>query len=168
MCGIIGVTGTGPAVPRLIESLKRLEYRGYDSAGVAALVDGRIERRRAPGKIRNLEEVLVDRPLASVVGIGHTRWATHGAPNGANAHPHQAGRVAGVHYGIIENFAELKAELEGAGRVFESDTDTEVVAHLIDSRLQAGDEPLAALKTVLDRLCGAYALGVLIEGEQEL
>ena len=168
MCGIIGVTGAGPAVPRLIESLKRLEYRGYDSAGVAALVDGRIERRRAPGKIRNLEAVLNDKPLSSVVGIGHTRWATHGAPNGANAHPHQAGRVAVVHNGIIENFAELKTELEAAGRTFESDTDTEVVAHLIDARLQAGDAPVDALKAVLDRLSGAYALAVLSEGETEL
>ncbi len=168
MCGIIGVTGVGPAVPRLIESLKRLEYRGYDSAGVAALVDGRIERRRAKGKIRELETELQARPLSSVIGIGHTRWATHGAPTTPNAHPHKAGRVAVVHNGIIENFAELKAELETQGRIFESQTDTEVVAHLIDARLEAGDEPVVALKTVLDRLTGAYALGVLIEGEDEL
>ncbi len=168
MCGIIGVTGTGPAVPRLIDSLKRLEYRGYDSAGVAALVDGRIERRRAKGKIRELEAVLAAEPLAATVGIGHTSWATHGAPPTENAHPHKAGRVTLVHNGIIENFAELKAELEGAGRTFESQTDTEVVAHAIDAALETANDPLVAFKTVLDRLTGAYALAVLIEGEEGL
>jgi len=168
MCGIIGVTGTGPAVPRLIDSLKRLEYRGYDSAGVAALVDGRIERRRAKGKIRELEAVLAGDPLQATIGIGHTRWATHGAPTTENAHPHKAGRVTLVHNGIIENFAELKAELEAAGRVFESQTDTEVVAHLIDRALDAGNDPVVAFKTVLDRLTGAYALAVLVEGEDGL
>jgi glucosamine--fructose-6-phosphate aminotransferase (isomerizing) len=170
MCGIIGITGQGPAVPRLIDSLKRLEYRGYDSAGVAAVVDGRTERRRAKGKITELEAVLAADPLTGAagvptVGIGHTRWATHGAPNTGNAHPHQAGRVTLVHNGIIENFAELKAELQAAGHVFESQTDTEVVAHLIDQGLQAGRDPLDAFKAVLDRLRGAYALAVLIEGE---
>jgi len=168
MCGIIGVSGEGPVVPRLIDSLKRLEYRGYDSAGVAALVDGRIERRRAKGKIRELETVLVDDPIKATVGIGHTRWATHGAPTTANAHPHKAGRVSLVHNGIIENFAELKAELQAAGRTFESQTDTEVVAHMIDAALETGLDPLAAFKSVLDRLTGAYALAVLIEGEDEL
>jgi len=173
MCGIIGVTGTDQAVPRLIDSLKRLEYRGYDSAGVAVLVDGRIERRRAKGKIRELEAVLAQdsRDAAiwsSTIGIGHTRWATHGAPTTPNAHPHKAGRVALVHNGIIENFAELKAELEAEGRVFESQTDTEVVAHLIDHNLSAGLAPLDAFKAALDRLRGAYALAVLIEGEDEL
>ena len=128
MCGIIGVTGTGPAIPRLIDSLKRLEYRGYDSAGVAALVDGRIERRRAKGKIRELEAVLAAEPLQATVGIGHTRWATHGAPSERNAHPHITDRVAVVHNGIIENFAELKTELAAKGRTFDSDTDTEVIA----------------------------------------
>ena len=137
MCGIIGVTGQGPAVPRLIESLKRLEYRGYDSAGVAAVMDGRIERRRAKGKIAALETVLAAEPLDGTVGIGHTRWATHGAPTVPNAHPHKAGRVCLVHNGIIENFAELKAELEAEGRGFESQTDTEVVAHLLDHNLAA-------------------------------
>ncbi len=168
MCGIIGVTGTGPAVPRLIDSLKRLEYRGYDSAGVAALVDGRIERRRAKGKIAALEAVLAEEPLSSNIGIGHTRWATHGAPTTPNAHPHKAGRVALVHNGIIENFAELKAGLVAAGRAFESQTDTEIVAHLLDAALETGLEPLAAFKNVLDRLTGAYALAVLIEGEDGL
>ena len=168
MCGIIGVTGTGPAVPRLIDSLKRLEYRGYDSAGVAALVDGRIERRRAKGKIRELEAVLAGDPLESTIGIGHTRWATHGAPTTENAHPHKAGRVTLVHNGIIENFAELKGELAAEGRVFESQTDTEVVAHLIDRALDGGNDPVAAFKTVLDRLTGAYALAVLVEGEDGL
>jgi glucosamine--fructose-6-phosphate aminotransferase (isomerizing) len=168
MCGIIGVTGVGPAVPRLIDSLKRLEYRGYDSAGVAALVDGRIERRRAKGKIRELEGVLSEQPLEATVGIGHTRWATHGAPTTANAHPHKAGRVTLVHNGIIENFAELKAELVAGGSDFESQTDTEVVAHLMNRELERHNDPLAAFKVVLDQLTGAYALAVLIEGENEL
>jgi len=168
MCGIIGVTGTGPAVPRLIDSLKRLEYRGYDSAGIAVMVDGRIERRRARGKIRELEAVLAAEPLNATMGIGHTRWATHGAPTTPNAHPHKAGRVALVHNGIIENFAELKAELTAGGRVFESQTDTEVVAHLLDHELETGKSPLDAFKATLDRLTGAYALTVLIEGEDAL
>jgi glucosamine--fructose-6-phosphate aminotransferase (isomerizing) len=168
MCGIIGISGTSPVTPRLIESLKRLEYRGYDSAGVAAVVDGQVERRRAPGKIRALEEVLVQEPLAGEVGIGHTRWATHGAPSTRNAHPHHVGRVTLVHNGIIENFAELKAELKTRGRSFESDTDTEVIAHLLDAELDTGLEPLQALKATLDRLTGAYALGVLVEGYPDL
>ena len=168
MCGIIGVTGNGPVVPRLIDSLKRLEYRGYDSAGVAAVVDGSVERRRAQGKIRNLEAVLVEDPLKATVGIGHTRWATHGAPTTANAHPHKAGRVTLVHNGIIENFAELKAELAAEGHVFESQTDTEVIAHLLDAELNTGRAPLEAFKVTLDRLTGAYALAVLIDGEDDL
>ena len=168
MCGIIGVVGRSPAAPRLIESLKRLEYRGYDSAGVATLDGGVLDRRRAVGKIRALEEVLADNPLPGAVGIGHTRWATHGVPNEPNAHPHRAGRVAVVHNGIIENFAERKAGLIARGRSFTSDTDTEVIAHLLDERLEAGDEPLKAFKAVLDQLHGAYALGVLIEGEEDL
>ena len=168
MCGIIGITGVGPVVPRLIDSLKRLEYRGYDSAGVAVAVDGQVERRRAKGKIRNLEAELAERPLSGVVGIGHTRWATHGAPTTSNAHPHKAGRVTLVHNGIIENFAELKAELAAEGRVFESQTDTEVVAHLLDSQLAKGLAPLDAFKATLDRLTGAYALAVLIDGADDL
>jgi glucosamine--fructose-6-phosphate aminotransferase (isomerizing) len=168
MCGIIGIVGTKPVAERLVESLKRLEYRGYDSAGVAAQVDGRLERRRAPGKLRELEAVLAADPLTGQTGIGHTRWATHGAPTQRNAHPHIAGRVAVVHNGIIENFAELKAELQAKGRVFESDTDTEVVAHLLDETLKQGLEPVAAFKAVLDRLRGAYALAVLVGGEDEV
>ncbi|MEG1451380.1 MAG: glutamine--fructose-6-phosphate aminotransferase, partial [Brevundimonas sp.] len=168
MCGIIGVTGNGPVVPRLVDSLKRLEYRGYDSAGIAVQDETGIRRRRAKGKIRNLEAVLAEDPIKGNVGIGHTRWATHGAPTQANAHPHKAGRVCLVHNGIIENFAELKAELEAEGRVFESQTDTEVVAHLLDHNIATGMAPLEAFKATLDRLTGAYALAVLIEGESEL
>jgi len=168
MCGIIGIVGLSPAAPRLIESLRRLEYRGYDSAGIATLTAAGLERRRAPGKIRALEEVLLAHPLPGAVGVGHTRWATHGPPTERNAHPQRAGRVAVVHNGIIENFAVLKTELRAAGRSFESDTDTEVVAHLIDQALESGQAPLAAFKTALDRLEGAYALGVLIEGEENL
>ena len=168
MCGIIGITGTGPVAPRLIDSLKRLEYRGYDSAGIASIHQGQIERRRAKGKIRELEAVLASDPLPGTIGVGHTRWATHGAPTTENAHPHKAGRVCLVHNGIIENFAELKAELEAQGRVFESQTDPEVVAHLLDHNLSTGVAPLEAFKATLDRLTGAYALAVLIEGEDEL
>jgi glucosamine--fructose-6-phosphate aminotransferase (isomerizing) len=169
MCGIIGIVGTRPVTERIVESLKRLEYRGYDSAGAAAIVaPGKVERRRAMGKIRELEAVLAGSPLGGTVGIGHTRWATHGKPNEANAHPHTAGRVTLVHNGIIENYAELKAELQAAGRRFESETDTEVIAHLVDFYLEAGQAPLKAFKTALDRLTGAYALGVLIAGEDKL
>ncbi|AYV45632.1 glutamine--fructose-6-phosphate transaminase (isomerizing) [Caulobacter flavus] len=168
MCGIIGIVGKAPVAERLVESLKRLEYRGYDSAGVAGVVGGGVERRRAKGKIKALEEVLAAEPLVATTGIGHTRWATHGAPNVANAHPHRAGRVTLVHNGIIENFAELKAELAAAGRTFESDTDTEVIAHLIDAELATGLAPLDAFKATLDRLTGAYALAVLIEGADNL
>ena len=164
MCGIIGIVGKAPVTDRLLESLKRLEYRGYDSAGVAVQTGGRVDRRRAQGKIKALEAVLEASPLTSQVGIGHTRWATHGAPSERNAHPHTAGRVTLVHNGIIENFAELKFELQKEGRAFESDTDTEVVAALIDHYLDKGQAPLAAFKLALDRLTGAYALAVLIEG----
>ncbi len=172
MCGIIGIVGTRPVADRLVESLKRLEYRGYDSAGVAAQVPSPggpvLERRRAPGKLKELEKVLEANPLSATTGIGHTRWATHGAPTEANAHPHIAGRVAVVHNGIIENFAELKAELIAAGRVFSSQTDTEVVAHLLDSELAAGLSPLDAFKATLDRLSGAFALCVLVSGEDDV
>jgi glutamine---fructose-6-phosphate transaminase (isomerizing) len=167
MCGIIGIVGTSPVQDRLIESLKRLEYRGYDSAGVAGCVDGRVERRRAKGKIRALEEALAENPLNATVGIGHTRWATHGAPSEANAHPHKAGRVTLVHNGIIENYAELRESLKKRGRTFDSETDTEVIAHLLDCELEK-KPPIEAMKATLDQLTGAYAIGVLIEGEDTL
>ncbi|MFC3068690.1 glutamine--fructose-6-phosphate transaminase (isomerizing) [Phenylobacterium soli] len=167
MCGIIGIVGTKPVQDRLIDSLKRLEYRGYDSAGVAGVVDGQVERRRAQGKIRALEEVLAGEPLNASVGIGHTRWATHGAPSVRNAHPQHAGRVTLVHNGIIENYAELKEALKAKGRVFESDTDTEVIAQLLDEELKT-KPPIEALKATLDQLTGAYALAVLIDGEEQL
>ena len=168
MCGIIGIVGTKPVAERLIDSLKRLEYRGYDSAGIATIEDGRLDRRREAGKISGLEAVLAEHPLSGRTGIGHTRWATHGAPTTRNAHPHVAGRVAVVHNGIIENFAELKRELIAAGRVFESETDTEVVAQLIDAELNAGLSPLDAMKAALDRLEGAFAIAVLIKGDDDL
>ncbi|WP_333585648.1 glutamine--fructose-6-phosphate transaminase (isomerizing) [Phenylobacterium sp.] len=169
MCGIIGIVGKAPVQDRLVESLLRLEYRGYDSAGIAgATAPGKVERRRAQGKIRALQEVLAQDPLHAKVGIGHTRWATHGAPSERNAHPHTAGRVTLVHNGIIENFAELRRELESEGRTFESDTDTEVIAQLLDSHLARGLAPLEALKATLDRLTGAFALAVLVAGEEDM
>lgn len=168
MCGIIGIVGTRSVQERLIESLKRLEYRGYDSAGVAGVVEGGVQRRRAAGKIKALEEVLAAEPLNATVGIGHTRWATHGGPSTRNAHPHTAGRVTLVHNGIIENYAELREMLKAKGRSFESDTDTEVIAALIDFEIENGKAPVAALKAALDQLSGAYAIGVLVDGEDEL
>ncbi len=168
MCGIIGIVGKQPVTERLMDSLKRLEYRGYDSAGVATIVDGKIERRRAQGKIRALEDRLLNQPLSGTIGIGHTRWATHGAPSERNAHPHTSGRVTLVHNGIIENFAELKGELTAQGHSFESDTDTEVIAHLIDRQLSLGDSPVTALKNTLDQITGAFALAVLIAGEDNM
>src|ERR1700733_2358540 len=164
MCGIIGIVGDTPVSGRLIESRGGVVFGGYDSAGVAGVVGDHVERRRAEGKLGNLEQVLAADPLAATIGIGHTRWATHGAPVIRNAHPHTAGRVTLVHNGIIENFAELKAELVAHGRVFESQTDTEVVAHLIDQNLEDGKAPLEALKAALDRLRGAYAIVLMIEG----
>ncbi|HET6971034.1 MAG TPA: glutamine--fructose-6-phosphate transaminase (isomerizing) [Phenylobacterium sp.] len=168
MCGIIGIVGKKSVQERLIESLKRLEYRGYDSAGVAGFTAKGVERRRAAGKIRALEEVLAAEPLTATVGIGHTRWATHGGPSTKNAHPHTSGRVTLVHNGIIENFAELREGLKAKGYSFESETDTEVIAALLDSELKTGAAPTDALKATLDQLAGAYAIGVLIEGEQNL
>jgi glucosamine--fructose-6-phosphate aminotransferase (isomerizing) len=167
MCGIIGIVGGRPVQDRLIDSLKRLEYRGYDSAGVAGFTDEGVERRRAPGKLKNLEDVLAAQPLAATVGLGHTRWATHGPPTERNAHPHQAGRVTLVHNGIIENFAELKAALQAKGRSFETDTDSEVIAHLLDEALKT-QPPLDAFKATLDQLRGAFALVVMIDGEPGL
>jgi len=168
MCGIIGIVGNASVTSRLVESLKRLEYRGYDSAGVAGLVEGGIERRRAEGKLRNLEALLAAEPLTATVGIGHTRWATHGAPTVRNAHPHVSGRVAVVHNGIIENFAALKARLKGEGHVFESDTDTEVVAHVMDAELAKGLDPLTAFKATLDQITGAFGLAMVLAGEKSL
>ena len=168
MCGIIGIVGAASVQERLIESLKRLEYRGYDSAGIAGVEAGLVVRRRAAGKIRALEEVLAESPVNATVGIGHTRWATHGAPTERNAHPHTAGRVTLVHNGIIENYAEIRERLKKAGRTFESDTDTEVIAALLDHELTAGKSPTEALKATLDQLVGAYALGVLIQGHDTL
>lgn len=168
MCGIIGIVGKEPVASRLVDSLRRLEYRGYDSAGVAAHVGGKLERRRAVGKLRALEDALKEHPLGGEVGIGHVRWATHGAPTETNAHPHASGRVMAVHNGIIENFVELRNELVGKGRSFASETDTEVVPQLVDQYMVEGLEPVAAFKAALDRLKGAYALGVLVEGEERL
>ncbi|MEZ5841570.1 MAG: glutamine--fructose-6-phosphate transaminase (isomerizing) [Hyphomicrobiales bacterium] len=168
MCGIIGILGTTAVAPQLVDSLKRLEYRGYDSAGVATLEGGRITRRRAPGKLRNLEARLGVEPLAGLAGIGHTRWATHGAPTESNAHPHATERVAVVHNGIIENFLALREELAAAGAHFESETDTEVVAHLVSAELKSGKTPEKAVAAVLRRLEGAFALALLFEGEEDL
>ena len=168
MCGIVGVTGRVNAQNILLEGLKRLEYRGYDSAGIAVLCDnGEVRRARAPGKVANLIDVMTS-DLQGSVGIAHTRWATHGAPTQANAHPHQAGRVSLVHNGIIENYKSLRDELIDAGRVFVSETDTEVVAHLLDQFLEQGLAPKEALISVLNRLEGAFALAALIKGETEL
>lgn len=161
MCGIIGVIGNRPAAPLVLGALKRLEYRGYDSAGVATLVDGTIDRRRAQGKLAALETLLQSKPLGGTLGIGHTRWATHGLPTEANAHPHATDQVAVVHNGIIENFQQLRAELEKAGHVFTSQTDTEVVPQLMTFYLRQGKTPREAVSACLARLEGAFALGIL-------
>jgi glutamine---fructose-6-phosphate transaminase (isomerizing) len=168
MCGIVGVVGSRPVAPRLLEALGRLEYRGYDSAGIATLVNGHIERRRASGKLCNLIAALERDPLSGVTGIGHTRWATHGAPTVGNAHPHGTSRVAVVHNGIIENHAELRAELEGEGQEFETETDTETVAQLVDLHLQRGMKPVDAASAAFGRLQGAYALALVFAGHSEL
>jgi glutamine---fructose-6-phosphate transaminase (isomerizing) len=162
MCGIIGIVGKTPVTPLLIEALKRLEYRGYDSAGVATLMNGRIERRRAKGKLVHLDAAVAARPLGGIVGIGHTRWATHGKASERNAHPIATDRVAVVHNGIIENFQELKDELLADGRKFDSETDTEVVAQLLTRYLQAGLSPEAAMIKAMGRLRGAFAIAVLL------
>src|SRR5713101_920694 len=158
MCGIVGILGRGPVAEQLVDSLKRLEYRGYDSAGVATLEGDHLERRRAEGKLKNLESRLKAEPLAGHTGIGHTRWATHGRPTENNAHPHATDNVAVVHNGIIENFRELRTELEKQGAKFSSETDTEVVAHLVNSYLLKGASPHDAVKVSLRRLRGAFAL----------
>lgn len=168
MCGIVGIISNRQVTPLLIDGLKRLEYRGYDSAGVATLVDGRIERRRAKGKIINLESKIAENPLPGTVGIGHTRWATHGVPNETNAHPHATKHVAVVHNGIIENYRELRDELTAQGHVFESETDTEVVVHLISQKVEEGLDPQAAVAQSLKRLKGAFALAIVFAGREDL
>ena len=168
MCGIIGIIGKAPVTPLLVDALKRLEYRGYDSAGVATLVNGHIERRRAEGKLVNLEARLAEQALPGTIGIGHTRWATHGKPSERNAHPIATDRVAIVHNGIIENFQELKDELVAEGRRFESDTDTEVVAQLLTSYLERQMSPEAAMGKAMDRLRGAFALVALLSGRHDI
>ena len=168
MCGIVGIVGREDAAYTILDSLKRLEYRGYDSAGIATLVKGRIERRRAPGKLSSLDKVLRELPLPGSTGIGHTRWATHGVPNETNAHPHVSDRVAVVHNGIIENFHELREELEKKGHVFHTETDTEVSVHLITEYLNQGMTPEKAASAAIKRLKGAYALAMIFTGEDGL
>ncbi|MFZ0099980.1 MAG: glutamine--fructose-6-phosphate transaminase (isomerizing) [Gemmobacter sp.] len=168
MCGIVGILGNHQVAPLLVEGLKRLEYRGYDSAGIATVNDGRLDRRRAVGKLANLSDLLVHDPLAGRAGIGHTRWATHGAATVANAHPHRAGNVVVVHNGIIENFRDLRAEMVAAGHSFESETDTETVVALIQGEMAQGKTPTESVEAVLPRLHGAFALCFLFEGEDDL
>ena len=168
MCGIVGILGREPVAASLVDALKRLEYRGYDSAGVATLEGGQLARRRAEGKLRNLEARLASDPLQGTVGIGHTRWATHGEPTESNAHPHATDRLAVVHNGIIENFRELRAELEKKGARFGSQTDTEVVAHLVTEEMKNGRPPAEAVAAALPRLRGAFALAFLFSGEENL
>tara|TARA_R110000772_G_scaffold215694_2_gene326178 strand:+ start:19415 stop:21238 length:1824 start_codon:yes stop_codon:yes gene_type:complete len=168
MCGIIGILGRNEAAPILLEGLKRLEYRGYDSAGIATLVNGAIDRRRAEGKLSNLAARLDAEPIAGTVGIGHTRWATHGVPNEVNAHPHATDRVAIVHNGIIENYKDLRAELIAKGCDLASDTDTEVIVHLITQEIVDGKSPTDATAAVLRRLDGAFALAIIFSGHHDL
>jgi glucosamine--fructose-6-phosphate aminotransferase (isomerizing) len=168
VCGIIGIVGREEVCGRLLSGLRRLEYRGYDSAGIATDHDGVIDRRRAPGKLDNLAAVLDQNPLPGTTGIAHTRWATHGAPTEDNAHPHATAEVAVVHNGIIENFKPLREELQARGRVFSSQTDTEVVAHLISEQIEKGVEPAPAVAGVLKRLHGAFALAILFREHPEL
>ena len=168
MCGIIGIIGREPVAPLLIDALKRLEYRGYDSAGVATLEHGVLTRRRAEGKLKNLEQGLAREPLSGTIGIGHTRWATHGRPNETNAHPHATDVVAVVHNGIIENFSELRRELEGKGAKFATETDSEVIAHLVSDEIKQGRSPVEAVEASLPRLRGAFALAFLFSGEDNL
>jgi glucosamine--fructose-6-phosphate aminotransferase (isomerizing) len=168
MCGIIGIVGHEAAAPQLIDALKRLEYRGYDSAGVATLEHGVLTRRRAQGKLKNLEQRLAAEPLSGTIGIGHTRWATHGRPTENNAHPHATEKLAVVHNGIIENFVELRRELQAKGAKFVTETDTEVVAHLVTQEMERGASPVEAVKAALPRLRGAFALAFLFAGEDNL
>ena len=168
MCGIVGILGHEDVAERLLDGLRRLEYRGYDSAGIATVERGAIQRRRASGKLHNLARVLDAEPLPGAIGIAHTRWATHGGPTTENAHPHATQEVAVVHNGIIENFKALREELIGRGRVFTSDTDTEVVVHLLSEQVEVGVEPVAAVRAVLPRLHGAFALAILFRSAPDL
>ncbi len=168
MCGIVGIVGQQPVAPLLVDALKRLEYRGYDSAGVATVENGHLDRRRAEGKLVNLEQRLKQHPLSGKIGIGHTRWATHGAPTENNAHPHFVDDVGVVHNGIIENFAELREELKAGGAVFTTETDTEIVAQMLAKHLAAGLSPKEAMRETLSRLEGAYALAVIFAGHNDL
>jgi glutamine---fructose-6-phosphate transaminase (isomerizing) len=168
MCGIVGVLGTGPVAGLVVDSLKRMEYRGYDSAGIATLEDGHLTRRRAQGKLRNLEARLLEEPLKGKIGIGHTRWATHGKPTEINAHPHATDKLAVVHNGIIENFRELREELIADGCIFKSETDTEVVAHLVTREMRSTNDPVKAVQNALPKLHGAFALAFLFEGQDNL
>src|SRR6202030_2115123 len=168
MCGIIGIVGQEAAAPQLIDALKRLEYRGYDSAGVATLEHGVLTRRRAQGKLKNLEQRLAAEPLLGTIGIGHTRWATHGRPTENNAHPHATEKLAVVHNGIIEVFVDLRRELAAKGAKFVTETDTEVVAHLVSQEMERGSSPVEAVKAALPRLRGAFALAFLFAGEDNL
>ncbi|MDX8527580.1 glutamine--fructose-6-phosphate transaminase (isomerizing) [Mesorhizobium sp. MSK_1335] len=168
MCGIVGIVGRSQVAPLIVDALKRLEYRGYDSAGVATIEKGELGRRRAEGKLVNLERRLKEEPLDGTIGIGHTRWATHGVPNETNAHPHFSNGVAIVHNGIIENFAELRDELTRDGYTFSSQTDTEVVAHLVARELAKGLKPVEAAHAALKRLSGAFALAIMFNGDEDL
>src|SRR3954464_7752571 len=168
MCGIVGILGRAPVAEQLVDSLKRLEYRGYDSAGVATLEGDHLARRRAEGKLKNLEIRLRTQPLNGHTGIGHTRWATHGRPTENNAHPHATARVAVVHNGIIENFRELRERLEKKGAVFTTETDTETVLHLVDGFLAEGLKPVDAVRATLAQLRGAFALGFIFAGDDDL
>jgi glucosamine--fructose-6-phosphate aminotransferase (isomerizing) len=168
MCGIVGIIGREPVAGHLVDALKRLEYRGYDSAGIATLENGALTRRRAEGKLRALESRLASKPLSGTIGIGHTRWATHGRPNETNAHPHATAHVAVVHNGIIENFRELREQLSRNGSKFESETDTEIVAHLVSDEMKRGKSPVEAVGATLKRLRGAFALAFLFEGHDNL
>src|SRR5215469_1482503 len=166
MCGIVGILGTGPVAHSIVAALKRLEYRGYDSAGVATLENGRLERRRAEGKLKNLEAKLAAHPLAGAIGIGHTRWATHGKPTETNAHPHASRRLAVVHNGIIENFRALRDELAAEGYAFQTETDSEVSVHLLTELMRQGLDPVAAAQAAVKRFEGAFALVMMFRGDE--
>src|SRR6476659_9561820 len=163
MCGIVGYVGPREATPILLGGLRKLEYRGYDSAGIASFTNAHIEVRRAVGKLDNLETSLRAEPLHGTPGLGHTRWATHGRPSEQNAHPHRAGKIVVIHNGIIENYLELRAALQGRGRTFTSETDTEVISHLIDEHVQRGDDLLRATRAVVQQLQGSFSIVVMHE-----